>query len=110
MTFGDKLKAERLKRNMSQREFAKLLGTFCQVISRYERNENLPKITTVEKWAEKLGVSVKYLIVESETYPYEKNSPTELTADEAKIITLYRSLPEHKKQTAFDCVCFLLSK
>ncbi len=59
--FGIKLKQIREARNMSQDEFANLLGTSKQVISRYETAQRTPKITTVYEYAQKLGVSLEEL-------------------------------------------------
>ena len=44
-TFGEKLKEIRKSRNMTQENFAELLGTSKQVISRYETNQRIPKIS-----------------------------------------------------------------
>ena len=51
---------------MSQDEFANLLGTSKQVISRYETAQRTPKITTVYEYAQKLGVSLEQLTGYSE--------------------------------------------
>lgn len=59
--FGKRLKHIREGRNMSQDEFANLLGTSKQVISRYETAQRTPKITTVYEYAQKLGVSLEEL-------------------------------------------------
>lgn len=64
MKFNEKLTVLRKERGMNMTEFAKLLGTSKQVINRYERGENTPKITTVAHYAEVLGVSLQYLINE----------------------------------------------
>ena len=45
---------------MSLSEFADLLGTSKQVLSRYERGENTPKITTVIEYAKILDVSLEF--------------------------------------------------
>ena len=66
--FSKRLKQIRESRNMSQDEFANLLGTSKQVISRYETAQRTPKITTVYEYAEKLGVSLEQLT------GYEANS------------------------------------
>lgn len=50
---------------MTQQEFADLLGTSKQVISRYEHGENTPKITTVMHYAEVLNVPINYFTDES---------------------------------------------
>ncbi len=59
--FGDKLKALRVERNLTQDELAKILGTSKQVISRYENNLRSPKVDIVSQYADLLGVSVDYL-------------------------------------------------
>lgn len=61
-TFGDRLKEIRLARHMSQEEFAELLGTSKQVISRYETNQRTPKITIANEYAEKLNVPLNTLL------------------------------------------------
>ncbi len=59
--FSKRLKQIREARKMSQDEFANLLGTSKQVISRYETAQRTPKITTVYEYAQKLGVSLEQL-------------------------------------------------
>lgn len=62
MTFGEKLKAIRDRRSLSQDELANLLGTSKQVISRYETGQRTPKITTAAEYAKILGISLSALI------------------------------------------------
>lgn len=62
MTFGEKLKAIRARRSLSQDELANLLGTSKQVISRYETGQRTPKITTAAEYAKILGISLSALI------------------------------------------------
>lgn len=68
-TFGDRLKQIRLERNMSQEEFASLLGTSKQVISRYETNQRTPKITVANEYSEKLGVPLNFLLGKGDVAP-----------------------------------------
>lgn len=65
VTFGDRLRAIRKEKGMSQDEFAKLLGTSKQVLSRYEIVQRIPKITQVQEYAKKLNVSADYLMGDS---------------------------------------------
>ena len=65
VTFGDRLRAIRKEKRMSQDEFAKLLGTSKQVLSRYEIGQRIPKITQVQEYAKKLNVSADYLMGDS---------------------------------------------
>lgn len=61
-SFGKRLRAVRKENQMTQSEFAELLGTRKQVISRYEKDQSEPTIRVVQRFADKLQVSVEYLI------------------------------------------------
>lgn len=62
IAFGDRLRQIRKERGLSQEEFAKQLGTTKQVLSRYETNQRAPKITIAGDYAEKLGVTLDYML------------------------------------------------
>ena len=106
MKFCEKLKLLREERGMSLSEFATLLGTSKQVISRYERGENTPKITTVAHYANVLNVSLAYLMndnVTDRTAPTLANktkSPEEqkLSEVEQKLLEIFRLIPEDRQQ------------
>lgn len=59
--FSDNLRRIRFERHMTQEEFATLLGTTKQNISRYESGQVSPKITTAQDIADKLGISLSEL-------------------------------------------------
>lgn len=61
MAFGETIKAIRSMLGFSQEEFAALLGTSKQVLSRYETNQRVPKISIVVEFAEKLHLPVSVL-------------------------------------------------
>ncbi|MBR5561444.1 MAG: helix-turn-helix domain-containing protein [Clostridia bacterium] len=61
MDFADILKRLRIERGLSQDEMAALLGTTKQVISRYETRQRVPRISVVERFAERLGVPLSFL-------------------------------------------------
>ena len=63
--FGDRLRQIRKEMSLSQEEFAKKLGTSKQVLSRYETKQRAPKITLAAEYAEKLGVSLDYMLGDS---------------------------------------------
>lgn len=93
-TFGKRLRQIRKDRNLTQDEFAQMLGTSKQILSRYEREERSPRIDLVRKYAEKLKVSVDYLLGDEEAeavstmfWAQNKKKPfykifIEVTADE----------------------------
>ena len=60
-SFSDTLRRLRFERHMTQEEFAELLGTTKQNISRYESGAVSPKISTAQIIADKLGVSLSEL-------------------------------------------------
>ena len=61
MEFGYHLKNLRKQRGLSQDELAALLGTTKQVISRYENNQRVPRLSVVSDYAHKLGVPLRAL-------------------------------------------------
>lgn len=108
MRFCEKLRLLREERNLSMTEFATLLGTSKQVISRYERGDNTPKITTVAHYAKVLNVSLEYLMNDNVS---DKNGltlqlfaekpspdPIKLTEGEQLLLDLFRQIPEDKQQ------------
>jgi transcriptional regulator with XRE-family HTH domain len=82
IAFGDRLREIRKEQGLSQEEFAQKLGTSKQVLSRYETNQRAPKITLAREYAEKLGVTLDYMIGDSaeealfnELCPQTKDKP-----------------------------------
>lgn len=61
--FGEKIKQERLKRNLSQEDFAELTGfhrTYIGMIERAERNITL---LNIEKFAKALQIEIYELLI-----------------------------------------------
>ena len=69
MTFGEKIKLERTKRGMVQKEFAKLIQVSTRMISVYENGKSFPRTRAdYARIAEILGISVDYLLTENEEF------------------------------------------
>lgn len=64
--FGRRLREIRKDMGLTQDEFAKILGTSKQILSRYEREDRSPRIEVVRKYAEALKVSADYLLGDEE--------------------------------------------
>ena len=62
LPFGEQLRKYRHRRNLSQTDLGDILGISKQAISRYELNDYVPKITLIIEYAEKLHVTVDYLL------------------------------------------------
>ena len=81
--FSENLRRIRFERHMTQEEFADLLGTTKQNISRYESGAVSPKISTAEVMAEKLGMTLSELNGSGE-------SPDNLPSNVHPISSLHR--------------------
>lgn len=60
--FGNKLRQERLKQNLSQEAFAHKAGVHRTYIGMVERAEKNVTLTTIEKIAKTLGMSISELM------------------------------------------------
>lgn len=120
-TFGDNLRKIRKEKNMTQDEFATLLGTSKQVVSRYENGQRSPKVSIVSEYADKLGIPIAMLtndlgsqLLNTFDPVFGSNSPAakKLRAigeqlavpslsdpDESELIDIYRSLNVTGRQT-----------
>ncbi|MBE6531801.1 MAG: helix-turn-helix transcriptional regulator [Ruminococcaceae bacterium] len=67
MRFGEKIKAARLALDLSQAELAQMTGITERSLYSYEQNDTIPRTSNLKKLAQALGVSVSYLMEESES-------------------------------------------
>jgi transcriptional regulator with XRE-family HTH domain len=72
MTFGERIIMLRKQLKLSQDDLAKKIGTSAPIIGRYERNEIKPSIEVAAKIAEELGVTVDYLLGNSDNMVMDK--------------------------------------
>ena len=63
MDIGKNIRNCRIKNNLTQSEFAKLLGIDGTTLSGYESNRRLPDVYMMRKIADVLGVSVDSLML-----------------------------------------------
>jgi len=59
---GRRLKEQRIRRFMTQEQFAKLIGISPRQLARIERNDVDPHFSTIIKIAERLGVEPDDLV------------------------------------------------
>lgn len=64
MTFGEKLKATREKQQLSQRQVGEKMGVTQQTVAQYEKAIEQPKMSTVRKLADALGVTISELVID----------------------------------------------
>lgn len=69
MTFREKIIKYRADHNMTQAELGELMGVSTRTVVSYERGEKTPYQKNYYRIAEKLGVSLKYLMDDECTDP-----------------------------------------
>jgi len=93
MTFGERVSLTRKKLKISQEKLAKEINTSAPVIGRYERNEIKPSVEVAAKIANTLGVTIDYLIGNSDSVAFDKRTLKRLEEIE--------SLPEEDKEKLY---------
>jgi len=62
VSLGQKIRDKREAFNLTQRELAKVIGITPQHLSLVEQGKKAPSVALLVKLAEKLGVSIDYLV------------------------------------------------
>lgn len=100
-SFGDNLKEARTKKGLSQGKLAELMQIHSAHISRYERNQTIPSVDVVKKFADILDVSADLLIYGTE----DEKAKSKITDNE--LLTMFskaQTLNDHDR----DCVKSLI--
>jgi transcriptional regulator with XRE-family HTH domain len=74
MTFGERITMVRKQLKLSQDDLAKKIGTSAPIVGRYEREEIKPSIDVAAKIADALGVSIDYLLGNSDKMILDKKN------------------------------------
>lgn len=74
LSISDKITILRKEKSWSQIELAKQIGASREIISRYERNESQPSVEMIIKIANAFGVTVDFLISQSENSSFDKET------------------------------------
>lgn len=82
-TVGERIKHERLKLKLSQREFSKLIDISAEAQFKYERNIILPRIDYLLK-LKNIGVDIHYIL-------FGCTNPIICTENEIRILTAIRT-------------------
>lgn len=84
MTFSENLKQIRINKGFSQKEIAERLGVSQPSYAQYENGKRNPKLETVRKIADALGVYISDLIVDWKQYgssEYAQDIINDITQD-----------------------------
>ena len=72
-TFGERFKQLRKEKGLTQTELAKIFHTTKSSISKYENNNSIPEIPTLEEFASFFNTSIDYLLARTnERRPADK--------------------------------------
>jgi transcriptional regulator with XRE-family HTH domain len=82
MVIGDRLKALREEKNLSQGDIEKRTGLLRCYISRVENTHTIPALETLEKFARALEVPMYELFYDGEAPPKLPNLPKRKTGDD----------------------------
>jgi len=82
MIIGDRLRALREEKNLSQGDIEKRTGLIRCYVSRVENNHTVPAIETLEKFARALEVPMYQLFYDSDEPPKLPNLPKRKSSDE----------------------------
>ncbi len=96
----DTLKELRNDKNLTQKELSEKLGLSKNAVCEYEKGRAEPSIETLIELSKIFGVSVDYLVgIEDDFGNVAVNTNADLTEDEKKILTTFRSLPPQRRKT-----------
>lgn len=84
-TFGERFKDERILKGLTQEQLAKKFFLNKSSISRYEKNSQLPEMSTLEKFADFFDVSIDYLLGKSDIKKIEQNISNKIVDEEKDI-------------------------
>ena len=82
MIIGERLRALREEKKLSQGDIEKRTGLLRSYISRVENGHTVPAVETLEKWARSLEVPLYQLFYEGEKPPELPHLPKRKSADD----------------------------
>ena len=119
MIIGDRLRALREQKNLSQGEIEKRTGLLRCYISRVENGHTVPAVETLEKFARALGVPMYQLFYEGEEPPKLPNLPNRKTATDiawgssgkdARLLAKFCRLFSRTKESDMKLLIFMAQK
>ena len=116
-TFGSRLKALRLSKNLTQEKFANIFYLNKSSISKYEKDKNLPENQLLIKIADFFDVSVDYLLRRTSQQKLLPSNPKPMSGEEflssyvfseeeTEAFAAYFSFPDDLKKEVLDYIRF----
>lgn len=116
-TFGSRLKALRVSKNLTQEKFANIFYLNKSSISKYEKDKNLPENQLLIKIADFFDVSVDYLLCRTSQQKLLPSNPKPMSGEEflssyvfseeeTEAFAAYFSFPDDLKKEVLDYIRF----
>lgn len=93
---GDKIKEIRISKGLDQKQLADMVGISKSSISEWENCKRVPRMSTLRKIAEALGVDVWEIIGFNEIEIDGPSSP--LSNEEQNLVDVYRAVDDHGRK------------
>ena len=85
MSFGEKIKAARIKAGLTQEQLSLRLSVSRQAITKWESNKGMPDIENIKLLSKTLNVSIDYLLSDNQEIPMNVfREPVDLTKYKSK--------------------------
>src|SRR5712691_2689560 len=119
MIIGERLRALREQKKLSQGDIEKRTGLIRAYVSRVENGHTVPAVETLEKFARALEVPMYQLFYDGEEPPKLSNLPKRKTADdigwgssgkEARLLVKFRRLLSHMREGDRGLVLLMAQK
>ena|SRR6056297_285144 len=107
MEVAQRIKQIRKAKNLSQKEVTAAIAMGTAQYSRIENGKTDPSISTLEKIAQALGVTLAELFADNEQLTAEVNSTDKTLMEKVKLM---ESLEEKEKRTLFTILDAFVSK
>lgn len=96
---GDRIKKERIKKEITQNELAKIIGVSASTIGMYEQNRREPDSSSLTKIADYFKVTTDYLLGRDEINTIAAHIDSEeFTEDELKDIEDFKEYVRSRKK------------
>ena len=101
MLIGDRLRALREQKNLSQGHIEKRTGLLRCYVSRVENGHTVPSVSTLEKWARALDLPLYQIFYEGENPPAPQpiKSNGGLNRTDSRFLMQLRRALSHTKET-----------
>lgn len=102
MSLGTKIKKLRTEKNLTQKDLSDQLHVTFQTVSKWEKDENEPDISTLRELAKLFNCSLDFLLSENLE---EDNKPSEPVIIEKEVPVIKETIIVHKNETHVCAKC-----